>query len=302
MYKQVKKHNEQSGKKARNSRSSSMFLYNRTYCTNQKTDILAEQNSSDTNSEVGCKFNSNFMTKRKRTENTMERHLSILNFRLPQDIFQTVKVAKILLLLEKGKGEQFKGKNLSEIVLEQEIYYSSESEDELDNSLPLSGRILNHVAAASSLQNTTLEESNETVPEEKNNVISSPFPQSDKNPWYDEEEINLNLDEERLDQKRKREQINKKSLVGKRNNNKRNTRYDENEATEPLNESSKCGCHRWTATEERLVINYFKSHITKKLAPKKHGCEQLIAQHKDSFGGVNLVLIKTLVYSSYRQK
>lgn len=69
------------------------------------------------------------------------------------------------MLLEKGKGEQFKGKNLSEIVLEQEIYYSSESEDEPDDSLPLSERILNHVAAASSLQNAALEESNETVPE-----------------------------------------------------------------------------------------------------------------------------------------
>ncbi|KAI4468041.1 hypothetical protein MML48_2g00008999 [Holotrichia oblita] len=153
---------------------------------------------------------------------TKKTHLSILNFRLPQDIFQTAKVAKILLLLEK----------------------------------------------------------------ENNNVITSPFPQSDKNPWYDEEEINLNLDKERLDQKRKREQINKKSLINKLN----------------VFQNLQSVRHRWTATEKRLVINYFKSHISKKLAPNKHECEQLIGKHKDIFGGVNWVLIKTLVYNSYRQK
>lgn len=60
-------------------------------------------------------------------------------FRLPQDIHMTSKVAKILLLLEKGKGKEFKGRSLSDIELGREIYYSSESETEVDQdkSLPL---------------------------------------------------------------------------------------------------------------------------------------------------------------------
>ncbi|KAK9736426.1 hypothetical protein QE152_g12493 [Popillia japonica] len=51
-------------------------------------------------------------------------------YRLPQDIYQTAKVAKILLLLEKGRGNEFKGKKLSEIELNNDVYYSSESENE----------------------------------------------------------------------------------------------------------------------------------------------------------------------------
>ncbi|KAH1009977.1 hypothetical protein HUJ05_004342 [Dendroctonus ponderosae] len=50
---------------------------------------------------------------------------------LPQDIYQTAKVAKVLLLLEKGRGKEFKGKNLNEIELEKDIYYSSESEEDI---------------------------------------------------------------------------------------------------------------------------------------------------------------------------
>lgn len=52
------------------------------------------------------------------------------SFRLPQDMYQTAKVAKILLLMEKGRGDQFKGKHLNEIEIENEIYHSSESDDE----------------------------------------------------------------------------------------------------------------------------------------------------------------------------
>lgn len=78
---------------------------------------------------------------------------------MPQDIYQTAKVAKILLLLEKGKGEQFKGKTLSEIELEQDIYHSSESDDntdDIDDSIPLSERILQ------SIENKDIQNSSQT--------------------------------------------------------------------------------------------------------------------------------------------
>ncbi|RZB40649.1 hypothetical protein BDFB_013977, partial [Asbolus verrucosus] len=77
-------------------------------------------------------------------------------YRLPQDIYQTAEVATVLLLLEKGKGQQFKGKRLNDIELERNIYYSSESESE-DDSIPLSERVLKH-ASASSSQNIAINE------------------------------------------------------------------------------------------------------------------------------------------------
>ncbi|CAG9840855.1 unnamed protein product [Diabrotica balteata] len=55
-------------------------------------------------------------------------------YRLPQNIFQTAKVAKVLMLLEKGKEKEFKGKLLSELEFENDVYISSESNDEEDVS------------------------------------------------------------------------------------------------------------------------------------------------------------------------
>ncbi|KAL3287151.1 hypothetical protein HHI36_001630 [Cryptolaemus montrouzieri] len=51
---------------------------------------------------------------------------------LPQDIYQTAKVAKILILLAEGKGHQIKGKSLDEIELDEEL--TSDSDDEESNT------------------------------------------------------------------------------------------------------------------------------------------------------------------------
>lgn len=61
----------------------------------------------------------------KQIENIKDKIIVI--FRLPQDIYRTAKVAKTLLLLEKGKGKEFKGKNLDQIQLE-DVFYQSDSE------------------------------------------------------------------------------------------------------------------------------------------------------------------------------
>ncbi|KAL3290579.1 hypothetical protein HHI36_024206 [Cryptolaemus montrouzieri] len=50
-----------------------------------------------------------------------------------KDIYQTAEVAKILILLEKGKGHQFKGKSLDEIELDEEL--TSDSDDEESNTV-----------------------------------------------------------------------------------------------------------------------------------------------------------------------
>ena len=46
-------------------------------------------------------------------------------------MYQTAKVAKVLLLLEKGRGMEFKGKSLSEIEVNEELNEESNSEDEI---------------------------------------------------------------------------------------------------------------------------------------------------------------------------
>lgn len=47
--------------------------------------------------------------------NRVKKFSSNFFYRLPQDLFQTAKVVKLLLLLIKGKGTQFKGKSLKEL-------------------------------------------------------------------------------------------------------------------------------------------------------------------------------------------
>lgn len=49
----------------------------------------------------------------------------------------------MLLLLEKGKGHKFKGKNLNDLELEHDVYYSSEeSNDESQEDLSIPEKIL----------------------------------------------------------------------------------------------------------------------------------------------------------------
>ncbi|KAG5899432.1 hypothetical protein JTB14_033623 [Gonioctena quinquepunctata] len=55
-------------------------------------------------------------------------------YRLPDDVYQTAKISKLLLLMEKGEASQFKGKTLDEINLnlEEAIIEDSDSEPEED--------------------------------------------------------------------------------------------------------------------------------------------------------------------------
>lgn len=55
-------------------------------------------------------------------------------YRLPVDVYQTAKVSKLLLLSKSGSIERFKGKRLSEIVLDDTIVEDDESEG--DNNDP----------------------------------------------------------------------------------------------------------------------------------------------------------------------
>lgn len=55
--------------------------------------------------------------------------LALLYFRLPVDIYQTAKVSKLLLMIEKGTVPiEYKGKSLAEIDLDVSTAYAEESD------------------------------------------------------------------------------------------------------------------------------------------------------------------------------
>ncbi|XP_045478739.1 uncharacterized protein LOC123683842 [Harmonia axyridis] len=53
-------------------------------------------------------------------------------YRLPEDIYQTAKVAKVLLLLNEGKGKEFKGKSLADIEISEDLLEIEQKEDNKD--------------------------------------------------------------------------------------------------------------------------------------------------------------------------
>ncbi|GBP81158.1 hypothetical protein EVAR_25084_1 [Eumeta japonica] len=54
------------------------------------------------------------------------------NYRLPDDIFQTAKISKLLILMEDGKADAYKGKSLDEINIDMEENLEGEAVDTED--------------------------------------------------------------------------------------------------------------------------------------------------------------------------
>lgn len=58
------------------------------------------------------------------------------NYRLPDDVFQTAKISKLLLLMEKGQAAHFKGKSLNDIDLNLEEDLMTDNDNERNNRSP----------------------------------------------------------------------------------------------------------------------------------------------------------------------
>ena len=56
---------------------------------------------------------------------------------MPQDVFQTAKIAKLLLMMERGVGSQNQGKTLDEINVELESWNGKSLEDPGSGNFPL---------------------------------------------------------------------------------------------------------------------------------------------------------------------
>lgn len=71
---------------------------------------------------------------------------------------------------------------------------------------------------------------------------------------------------------------------------------------EKKNKQAPSGRIKWSENEKKLVLNHFKTHIKKKIAPKKEECEQLLNEHRSILMTKDWVRIKTFVYNNYRNK
>ncbi|KAK4885629.1 hypothetical protein RN001_001900 [Aquatica leii] len=192
-------------------------------------------------------------------------------YRLPQDIYQTAKVAKVLFLLEKGKGKEFRGKSLHEINLEKDIYYSSDSCDNADSceTQSFSEKDLNEDIAVES-----------TVANNKEDSVNK------KTEWL-EKELTMETDEKELMKKELNEEIVEKNEI---------------ERSKKSLSKKLSGRIRWTAEEKKIVLEYFSLHLKNKKTPKKHKCDQFFLKHGNSLTNKDWVRVKTFVYNAFRDK
>lgn len=90
-------------------------------------------------------------------------------FRLPQDVYQTAKVSKLLLAISSGKSQHLKGKTLEEI----ELSDSSDSDLETNRCNTNSSEIITHsksLLPSNDLEQVESKENISIVPEESRHV------------------------------------------------------------------------------------------------------------------------------------
>lgn len=194
-------------------------------------------------------------------------------FRLPQDIYQTAKVAKVLLLLEKGKGQEFKGKNLDEIQIEEDVFHHSDSE--VDNEDEENSQYQEVTASAS----TESVIKNKTNFDMENTENSKQYGETKKQ-TFEEKNLYTNLKKKVEQQKYKVRKIDINLSKNKKNS----------------------GRIRWSDQEKKMVLEYFKEHIQKKITPRKEECNEFLKVNRGKMLNKDWVKIKTFVYNVFRQK
>lgn len=164
-------------------------------------------------------------------------------------------------MLENGKGNEFKGKSIHEIEIED---FSESSDDEnCEQDVGNSTSQTDDISETPSLSNENF------IPEdtEKANIVET------ERMLYDEKEHEVKVEG------RKNMYISEAQSVKK----------------QPQR-------NKWPLQEKKLVLNFFENHLRKKIVPKKHECEEYVAQNRGKITISNWVKIKTLVYNSLRLK
>lgn len=184
-------------------------------------------------------------------------------FRLPQSVYETAKVSKILLAINSGKAHLFKGKTLDEIEVAEsdDITVDTDSDKDEITSEPVTPNISNKL--------------NAIIPQNDN----SPPPAPDVSGFSSTSKVNffflVNYG------------IVSMLILGENVNTSR---------AKP----TKIERIRWTEEQKQIIKNHFKNHIKKKQAPRKNEVEKLIENHVNLFKDKNWVKIKAYVYNCYK--
>lgn len=223
----------------------------------------------------------------------------------------------MLLLLEKGRGKEFRGKSLSEIELKNDIYYSSESEeDSIGNS--------ESEQLKKGTKRQTLLLDNETKNNELQGYLkkiklatSSSGKVSGRNIYEKSSkgETYSNKIQNEGDESIRMNSLERENNGAEKEQRKEENIYDlkicENETDEKEDDhniklSNKSlmkiqGRVRWTTEEKRIVRKYFDKHVKNKVTPRKYECDEFMKKHAKTLIGKDWVKIKTFVYNCFRQ-
>lgn len=111
-------------------------------------------------------------------------------YRLPESTFQVAKICKVLLMMEKGRGEEFRGKNLDEININIDSLISDEEndgnlskDDDRINENNEKLKTTEEKAAAKKIVNHSKSNYNKN----KSDLKSKVKPKCNRVPWTDEE-------------------------------------------------------------------------------------------------------------------
>uniref|UniRef100_A0A6P7GX39 Uncharacterized protein LOC114343359 n=1 Tax=Diabrotica virgifera virgifera TaxID=50390 RepID=A0A6P7GX39_DIAVI len=277
------------------------------------------------------------------TETEMEQFASFMGhtkktheeyYRLPQDIYQTAKVSKLLMAINKGHANKYKEKRLDEIQLSDEV--DSEEEEGINaishNDKRASRlRVTSTITSAQSKsictdsiysepENDTLASrpgltSTITAVQTKSNTSDSSSSEPENN--IENSQTNIGNQKQRLNSPTQNstyapstsnissssteiESDNKKTTK-KRKLKTSATHTVISEKSVDGRRKKKIVRERWTEEQKQVVIEHFHRHIKDKVSPKKAEVEEFLKQYKTIFIGRNWVCVKAFVYNVYRK-
>lgn len=216
-------------------------------------------------------------------------------------------------MLEKGRGKEFRGKSLNEIQLEKEVYYSSESEQDSPEDIVKKNvttekvpetQTSNYVSMDIDLSQT----SNLNLQNSENTFIDKCL----HNEQMDLKKEKVNAHDSKNDNillvQEKNYQLIEASLIEEdeyrqfKKASSKKTSKNKNESNEDTLKQLKPrpARMRWSMKERKLVTTYFKSHISNKVTPRKHECDEFIEKYGKFLNNKDWVKIKTFVYNCFR--
>ncbi|KAI4470089.1 hypothetical protein MML48_1g05212 [Holotrichia oblita] len=200
--------------------------------------------NNEHNEYKDIRINYKILTECVLAHTVMFNRKRIGDVQLPQDIFQTAKVAKVLLLLEKGKGKEFRGKSLSEIELGRDAYYSSES-DEDDTLSSIRPALEDALNPTTSTENESLQQEDIRNNKEFEKVIEH-LEEGIEGNFSAIQPADISTEDEEAGKS-----VTTKAIIKKGPDSK-----------------NVSGRTRWTIQEKQCVLKYFQLHLKKKLRPR----------------------------------